>query len=223
VKFDAAPTPYVVCNAAIGISASHPTTAHSPIQVDLLLADGPNGSPGTVVASRTAGSIGNVIGGVPESPDNFATVFFRDGLGNPPLISGAFYIAVSNPDSTRFESFLQDTTGTLANRSFVFDPCNNLWRAESANDTITRRGNRMVFVNGYGLIPPNSLVVNLSGSDMLLTWASAGAPYYRIYSSLNASGPFTTYEGLSTTTSFIDTGAAAEGPKYYQVRSSTLP
>jgi hypothetical protein len=223
VKFDAAPTPYVVCNAAVGISAVHPTTNHSPIQVDLLLADGPSGTPGTLVASRTAGSIGNVIGSLPATPANWTTIFFRDGSNNPPVVNGAFYIAVSNPDSTQFEAFLQDTTGALAGRSYVFDPCDNIWHAETVTDTVRYRGNRLIRVNGYGLVPPNSLVVNLSGADMQLSWANIGAPYYHIYSSPIAGGPFNTLEGNATTNSFIDLGAASEGLKFYQVRSSTQP
>jgi Zn-dependent metalloprotease len=223
VRFDAPITPYVVCNARIGISAEHPDTLHSRILVELMLADGPSGMPGTLVASRLAGSIGNYVGGLPLTPDNWVTVYFRDGAGQMPVVNGAYYVVVSNPDSAGYEAFLQDTTGSLAGRSVIWNPCTTTWYQETVTDTTTRRGNRMIRSRGFSLVPPTALVVQFWGADMRLDWTDTGAAYYRIYSSSSASGPFGTYEGTATTNYFIDAGAASEGLKYYQVTASTQP
>ena len=91
------------------------------LQVSILNADGLGGLPGTTVATRLAGSIGNVIGGVPTNVDNWTTVFFRNN-SQPYVLNGTFYIAVWNPDSAAgFEAFLSDSSGAFAGRSYVYD------------------------------------------------------------------------------------------------------
>jgi subtilisin family serine protease len=204
VKFTGT-APYVLCNARIGISVFNPGSSHSPIQVQVLNADGLGGLPGTVVQTRTVGSIGNVVGGLVYPPANWDLVIFNDGFGNPLQLNGDFYIAVSNPDTTKIESFLQDTSSAYANRSYVFDPCDQQWYNESGADTSCRRGNRMIRASGLSLIPPN-VVIRMSGNDIILNWNSTGAPTYLIYSDTVPTGAFTTYEGSSATTTFIDVG-----------------
>lgn len=221
VKFDAPSLPYVLCSVRIGISALHPDLTHSQIQVSVLNADGPGGLPGTPVATRVAGSIGNVIGGVPTGVDNWVTVFFRNN-GQPFVLNGAFYIAVSNPDSAvGYEAFLSDSSSALAGRSYVYDPCDSSWHAEIVTDSVVHRGNRMIRVSGYGFIPPNDVVISPVGNDIHLDWTNVGSPYYHIYSSLVADGPFTLV-GTSTTNAFIDVGVT-DLRKFYRVYTSTTP
>jgi|GEM_PF-4673248 len=222
VKFDAPATPYVLCLARIGISAVHPDCTHAPISVQVLAADGAGGLPGTVLFSRAAGSIGNVIGGVPDDVDNWTHVLLRDSLNQPLTVSSAFYIAVANPDANGFEAFLEDTVGARAGRSFVYDPCDSTWHDELFVHSSTRPGNRMIRVSGFTLTPP-TIVVSMQGSDVKLDWTATGAPFYRVYSALNVGGPFDTLEGTSATTSFLDIGAAGEAKKFYIVYSSTAP
>jgi hypothetical protein len=131
-------------------------------------------------------------------------------------------VAVSNPDSGSYEAFLEDTTGTLANRSYFYDGCLNQWYAENSGQPNARRGNRMIRVSGFGLIPPSDVVISSVGSDIHLDWSSVGAPYYHIYSSLIAEGPFTTLVGSIIANTFIDVGAA-DLKKFYRVYTSTTP
>ena len=220
-KFNVTSSPYVLYLAQIGISAKHPDTLHSAIQVQVLLADGAGGLPGTVVQTRTAGSIGNVIGGLIYPPVNWDNVLFRDAAGNPLQLTSDFYIAVSNPDTTKIEAFLQDTSSTYAGHSFLYNACEGQWFNESSGDTCTRVGNRMIRVQGFPLLAPVA-VIQRSGNDILLNWNSTGAPVYRIYSAATSEGPFTTLEGISSTTSFTDVGAVTAGSVlYYQVKSAT--
>jgi Zn-dependent metalloprotease len=223
VKFDVPTIPYIVCTARIAVSSNHPDTGHSRLKVDLVLADGPGGLPGTTVASRVAGSIGNAVGGVNMNADNWVTVYLRDNSGMLPVVNSAYYIAVSNLDSSGYEAFLQDTTGALVSRSYVWDPCDSTWHSESLTDSVARRGNRMIRSSGYGLVTPTALVIQFWGDDMRLDWTDAGAAYYRIYSSSTAGGPYATYEGTATINSFIDVGAASGTTKFYEVHASTTP
>jgi photosystem II stability/assembly factor-like uncharacterized protein len=221
VKFDVT-TPYYLYGAYIGVSAEHPDTLHSPIRVQVFLSAGLGGLPGTSVWSRLVGSIGNVMGGIPADSDGWTYVAVRDSLGNPLVLNGPFYLAVGNETFWALESFLDDTAGTLSNRSYVYDPCDSTWFAESDADSSCRRGNRMIRASGFALTPPN-IVVHLSGNDMRLDWNQTGAPYYQIYSAAAVQGPYATLEGTATTNSFTDAGAAAEVRKFYIVQASTTP
>jgi V8-like Glu-specific endopeptidase len=222
VRFEAAGTPFLLCDALIGVSADHPDAAHSPIEVQVLDDNGPGGLPGSVLLSRTAGSIGNVIGGLPSSPDNFVLVLFRDGLGNPLEVESSFYVAVSNPASGRFEAFLMDTAGARAGRSFVYDPCDSTWHDELSGDSSARPGNRMIRIGGFAPVPP-TIVVHREGNDVRLDWSSTGAPFYRVYSATTANGPFTNFLGSTSGTYFVDVGALSTSVKFYVVRAATTP
>jgi hypothetical protein len=56
-----------------------------------------------------------------------------------------------------------------------------------------------------------------------LYWNNTHAPFYRVYSSPNPGGPFTTLESSTTDTSFVDTTTVDEVKKFYVVVSSTSP
>ena len=221
VRFSNTGSSYLLYRAQIGISCNSPDTVHTPIQVQVMLADGIGGMPGTVLQTRIAGSVGNEVGGLRYPPTNWDEVVIRDASGNPLQITGDFYIAVSNPDSTKSESFLQDTSSTYAGHSYVYNPCDAKWYAENSGDTCARLGNRMIRIQGLPLIAPTA-VIQRSGNNILLNWNDTGAPLYRIYSAATADGPFTTVEGTSTGTSFTDVGAiTASSTLFYQVRAST--
>jgi hypothetical protein len=214
---------YALCGARVGVSAVHPDTAHSSIQVDVYAADGLGGLPGTLLLSKTAGSIGNVIGGIPADPASFADVALRDGSGQPVVIAGDFYIAVSNPVYDKWEAFLEDTSAVTPGHSFVYDPCDSTWYDETSAQASARRGNRMIRAVGSALQAPQ-VVVSRSGNDIRLDWAATGAPYYHIYSDASVSGSFTNYVGSSATNSFLDPSAVASySLRFYRVVSATTP
>ncbi|MFZ5433932.1 MAG: trypsin-like serine peptidase, partial [Calditrichota bacterium] len=144
VKFDAGTMPYMLCEGRIGISAIKPDSTHSPITVELYLADGINNMPGTLVMTKTIGSVGNVIGGLMADPAAWATVLFRDAAGDPLILEDDFYVAVSNPEIGKYEAFLHDTSSVRAGRSVVYDPCEEMWIDELAVHTSARPGNRLI-------------------------------------------------------------------------------
>lgn len=223
VKFTPPAIPFALNFARIGVSAEHPDLSHSPISVEILLADGPGGLPGTSVLARAAaGSIGNVIGGVPLSPPNYTYVVLQDLSGNPLLLNSDFYIAVSNPALGFTESFLEDTNGVYAGQSFVFDACDSTWHNESEVHPAARRGNRMIHAGGYGLIPPIVVLAN-AGPDMRLRWTNMDAPFYHIYSASTEGGPFSNFVGSTADTTYLEAGGASSLLKFYQIRSSTAP
>lgn len=222
VKFSPSVTPFALCYARMGISAQHPDSVHTPVQVQVRLADGLGGLPGTIVQTRTVGSIGNVPGGVPPTPANFDYVVMNDNLGNPLLINSDFYITVSNPAATGYESFLQDTSSAYAGRSYYYDGCDSTWHNETSGLANGRVGNRMIRVGGFGLVPP-TIVVSSLGSDTYLYWSNMHAPYYHVYSALVSDGPFNTLVGTTSDTSFVQIGGAGSDRKFYTVRASTAP
>ncbi|MBU1920713.1 hypothetical protein KKG66_07695 [bacterium] len=222
VKFDAGEEDYVLSNIHIGVSTEKPTSDYSDLVVSIYLADGLDGLPGTQVAMKSVGSLGNVIGGVPTTQDNFVDVVFLDAANEPLVLTDDFYVAVENSDGIHFDAFLLDENGTLAGRSFVYNSCEDLWIDETSAHESARPGNRMIRVSGFSLIPP-VIVVSLAGTDIRLDWEDTGAPYYHVYSALNADGPFTTLEGTATTNSFVDIDPLADELKFYVVRSSMQP
>lgn len=222
VKFDAGVDDYVLSNVKIGVSAGKPTTEYSELVVSLYLADGVGNLPGTLVATKSVGSLGNVIGGVPLALDNFVDVVFIDESDELLVLNDDFYIAVENPSTEGYDAFLLDENGTIAGRSFVYNSCEELWIDETSAHESARAGNRMIRVSGFSLTPP-AIVVSLSGTDIQLDWADTGAPYYHVYSSLNADGPFTTLEGTATTNSFLDVDPLTDELKFYRVLSSMQP
>jgi len=219
VKFSPDGGGFALCGARIGVSMTKPTTMHTPIEVSVLSADGQDGLPGTALATRTVGSVGNVIGGGTPGTVYWADVRFYYGVDSPLPVTGDFYIAVSNPTPSGIEAFLHDTSSTAAGRSFVFDGCTSQWRSETATDSVTKRGNRMIRALGFSLEPP-ALTATRSGSDIVLRWNDTGASLYRVYSAPTASGPFETLEGSTSATTFTDVGAVNESAvKFYVVKS----
>ena len=187
VKFDAGVDSYVLSNAKIGVSAEKPASSYSELIVSLYLADGVGGIPGTLVDSKTIGSLGNVIGGVPTTQDNFVDVVFLDASDNPLVLTDDFFIAVEN-STAGYDAFLHDENGTVAGRSYVYNSCEEIWIDETSVHESARPGNRMIRAFGFSLTPPN-IVAYRNGSDLKLDWDDTGAPYYKIYSSLDPDGP----------------------------------
>jgi len=222
VRFDAGTEPYMLCAGKIGVSALHPDVTHSLLDVTVLAADGPAGMPGTVLVSKTIGSIGNVIGGVPADPASWATVVFRDSEGNPLTLNGDFYIAVGSVEPGKYEAFLHDTSSARSGRSVVYDPCEDMWIDELTLHTSARAGNRMIRALGFPLSPPQ-VVVWRDDNDVRLEWSDAGAPFYHVYSAPTAEGPYTQYEGGTSNLYFVDVDAVDEEQKFYIVRSSSQP
>jgi hypothetical protein len=220
VKFDVPAVPYVISGARVGISAINPDAMHSSFELQIQLADGPSGAPGTTIFTRYAAGLGNVIGGLPAS-NNWDYVAVRDTAGNLVSVTGPFYVTVSNPDGLHFEGFLQDTSSAFAGRSFVYDPCDSLWHSEAEAVPSARRGNRMIRVTGFGLVPP-TIVISPDGNNLRLSWNSVQAPAYTIFSAASASGPFTQYVGSTSDTTFVAT-APPEIIRFYTVRASTNP
>lgn len=221
VKFSPAGGGFALCGARIGVSMTRPTTMHTPIEVSVLGADGAGGLPGTVLATRTVGSVGNVIGGGTPGTVYWADVRFYDGVESPLPVVGDFYIAVSNPTPSGIEAFLHDTSSTAAGRSFVFDGCTSQWRSETATDSVTKRGNRMIRSLGFSLEPP-AMTAARSGGDIILRWNDTGAPLYRVYSAPSANGPFDTLEGSTSATTFTDIGALNESAMRFYVVKAVL-
>lgn len=221
VKFEVGSDPFILCGGRIGASAYNPTGEHSSIAVEVLLADGTLGMPGTQVLYKTIGSVGNVPGGLPANPNNFADAVFRDGLGDPLVLTEDFYIAVSNTSTGGYESFLLDTD-TPADYSVVYDPCDEAWYSETSGHSSARSGNRMIRAVGFPLVPP-SVVISRDGDNVRLDWDDAGAPYYLIYSSGDSDGPFDTLEGSTSGLTFSQEHEAGEHVKFYLVLSSLTP
>jgi hypothetical protein len=224
VKFDAGAGSFILCHARIGISAEHPDSDYSDLLISLYMADGESGTPGTLLMTKSLGSLGNVIGGVPMAVDNWIDIVFTDALGDPMVMNGDFYISVSNPAEGLFDAFLHDEDGTIAGRSFVYDPCDEMWIDETDTHESARAGNRMIRAYGFTLMPPEIVASVVVGTDDIrLDWDSIGAPYYLVYSSLNPEGPFTTLEGSTATNSFIDDDALTDELKFYIVQTSVEP
>ena len=222
VRFDAGPEPYLLCAGKIGVSANHPDVIHSLLDVTVFSADGPGGMPGTVLFSKTVGSIGNVIGGVPADPASWATVLLRDAQDEPLVLTENFYIAVTSAEPGKFEAFLHDTSSARSGRSVVYDPCEDMWIDELAVQTSARAGNRMIRALGFPLTA-TTVVVYRDGNDIRLEWNDAGAPFYHVYSAATADGPFTEYEGGTSNLYFVDVDAVDDSQKFYIVRSSSQP
>jgi len=221
VRFDPVVQPFLLCNALVGISGVKPDSAHSPVHVEVLLADGPGNTPGSSVLARTVGSVGNVVGGVPADPENWLFVVLRDSVGEPLEIEGSFYIAVSNSEGIAFEAFLHDTSSVRAGHSLVYDPCDEAWYNELDAQPSCRPGNRMIRAGGYALVPPEHLTAAPSGNDIVLRWLDTGAPLYRVYFSTTFENPTYSYLGETSGTSFTDVGGVSTDVKFYEVRAAT--
>ena len=220
VRFDPPQTPFLLTAANIGISAENPDGAHSPIEVFVLLADGPGNLPGTLVWSKTVGSIGNEIGGVPPEEDGWTHVAICESDGDPLALDGAFFVAVSNPSSIAREAFLHDTSGTPAGHSFVFDPCDSTWHSESEAHSSARRGNRMIRVAGLPLSTPTTVAQEEDGY-LRLHWTNTGAALYNVLSSTAVGGPYSLLLSTGDTTATVARLDTAAARCFYRVISAT--
>lgn len=222
VRFTPPQTPFVLCASEIAVAGFHPDTAHSPITVRVYDSDGLSGLPGTLLRERTAGSVGNVIGGLP-SPGAYWTraVLFNDTL-DPLTLSDDFYISVSNADGA-YEAFALDNSSASADRSYLYEPCDEQWYLESAVHDNTRDGNRMIRILGWSGTP-SEVVIAAESSDVRLSWASNGSAYYRIYSDLESDGTFAALEAsVSDTTVLLPGILSSSEVKFFQVISSSGP
>jgi hypothetical protein len=140
------------------------------------------------------------------------------------VLNGPFYVAVSNPDPGKYEAFGRDANGASTN-SYFFDGCDQAWFNEGDVHPNAVGGARMIRVRGLAsLNAPTQLVIKPAGSDLILSWQSTGASFYRIYSAATPGGPFTALEGFTATTTFTDLGGATANPiRFYVVVSSTTP
>lgn len=218
VKFGPVATPYILCGARFAVARTKPDTAHSPIYFAIYLADGPGGKPGTLLQDGVNGTIGNDIGGIPVGTA-WAQINVRDDLGMPLQINASeFYIALANEIPTKIEAFSHDTGGLNNHRSYFYSPCDDDWFSEDAIHDMARPGNRLIRAQGFSLTAP-TIVISKSGNDVRLDWPATGASQFNVYSSAVATGPFTTFEGTTSTNSFIDVGPFGVGiMRYYQVK-----
>jgi hypothetical protein len=68
-----------------------------------------------------------------------------------------------------------------------------------------------------------TVVIRPVAEGLRLDWSNQHAPAYKIYSSTTSAGPFTTLEGSTADTSFVDTNAGAQAVKFYVVCSASAP
>lgn len=220
VRFDPPQFPYQLHGARIGISQENPDSDRNPIQVQVLLADGVGGEPGTVVVTKTIGSIGNVIGGIDPETDGWTYAAFADPNGNPLSMTGAFYISVANPSGIDAEAFLHDTSSVYAGHSYVWDPCDSTWYNESNADSSARLGNRLIRAVGTGLGVP-LIVAQVEGDYLRLSWPSVQAPVYHIYTSATLDGPLS-FIGATSDTVFTVARTDTLGVRgFYEVRAAS--
>ncbi len=221
VKFGPVQYPFVLCGARFAAARTIPSSVHTQVYFAVYLADGAGGLPGLLVQDGITGSIGNDVGGTPPGT-NWAQIVLHDDLGQPLQINAPeFYVAVSNEQIGKIEAFGRDSNGANAHRSYFYDTCEDEWISE--DDLINPNaypGNRLIRAQGFPLVPP-TVVIRRIGNDIRLDWNNLGAPLYRVYSAPTAAGPFTTLEGQSTGTSFLDVGAVGAPPLllHYIVRS----
>lgn len=215
--------PFLLCGFQVAIAKTHPDSSHSPIGARVIMADGVASLPGTIVWTETSGSVGNVIGGLPNGQVAWATVVTLDGLGAPLVLGGPFFVAIDNPVGGKYEAFGRDDN-TASINSYFYDGCDSLWYSENDLVPNAQGGQRMIRLLGAAIPAPTELVILPNGSDIVLYWADAGAPYYRILSSMTTGGPFTTVEGSTSGTTFTDLGAVdTDAVKFYVVVSSATP
>ncbi len=216
VRFDPGNYPFSLCAAEYAVNPTAPTTYKSPVIVTVYLADGPSGTPGTVVVRDTTGTV-NDAGGLPAGAAWTNVVF-----GNIP-VSAAFYISVKNTEPRDCAvAFGLDTSSPNGN-SYFYDACDLAWYAESSGVENARNGDRMIRMSGFNFDPP-VITIAPSGNDVILRWATTGAPYYKVYSSTNPVGPYNTFVGSTSSLSFTHTGIVnTQTQNFYIVVSSATP
>jgi len=222
VRFTPETTPFLLCGAQFSVSRTKPDSSHEPVVIEVYDEDG-LGFPGTLMFAGTTGSVGNVIGGLPSGTTLWATAVIRDETNEPLILNGDFFIAVGNSDTLEYEAFARDTTGPDANRSFLYDGCEEEWYNENDLWENCKPGNRLIRAIGFNQEPP-VVVLSRSDDDTRLTWRSTGAPHYRIYSAANPFDAYTTLEGSTSDSTFLDADAVSgDHMKFYRVVSSTQP
>ncbi|MBK6767118.1 MAG: hypothetical protein IPG71_12715 [bacterium] len=216
VRFDPGSYPFTLCAAQFAINPTAPTEYKDAVRVAVQLADGPSGTPGTVVLIDTTGSI-NAIGGLPSGAAWTNVVF------GEVAITGPFYLVVENTEPRDCPvAFGLDTSSPNGN-SYFYDYCDLAWYPESAVHENARPGDRMIRISGFNLEAP-IITIKSSGNDVVLNWASTGAPYYKVYSSTNPNGPFSTFVGSTSSTSYTHVGIVTTVPNnFYIVVSSQIP
>ncbi len=70
-----------------------------------------------------------------------------------------------------------------------------------------------------GLEPVTDVVIAVSGTDIVLTWSSTGAPAYRVYSDTDSEGLFGTFEGSTVTNSITLPIDGVNTEKFFLVTS----
>lgn len=220
VKFGPVSIPYALCGVRFVASRLLPDTAYSPVYVTVYAADGPFGTPGTIIYTALTGSIGNIPGGMPAGT-HWANVIIREETGSPVLVNDPeFYVSVTAQDLSELEGFGRDVDGTRNNRSYFYDPCESQWFSE--NDTTVSEnaypGNRMIRLYGYPVAGP-AVTVNRDGDYIRLFWTNTLASSYNVYAAPTFGGTFSLI-GSTTDTFFtvsrVDTAALM---KFYEVRS----
>lgn len=216
VRFDPGNYPFNLCAAQYAINPTAPTLYKAPVIVTVYLADGPSGTPGTVVVRDTTGS-SNAAGGLPAGAAWSDVVF-----GSVPVTS-TFYVSVKNVEPRDCPVAFGLDSNSPSGNSYYYDACDLTWHSESSGLENARNGNRMIRVSGFNFDPPQ-ITIQSSGNDVILRWASTGAPYYRVYSSTNPSGPFNTFVGSTAALSYTHTGIVGAQPQnFYIVVSSATP
>jgi len=180
VKFSPESYPFVLCGARFSVARSQPESSHEPVLVEVYADEA--GLPGALIHSEITGSVGNVVGGLPEDIPLWADVVVHNN-GFPVMLEGEFFIAVSNPESYGYEAFGRDTTGENYDRSYFFDPGDGLWHNENDAVPNAHPGNRLIRAIGYATYPPDafSLLSPLNGDTVwtitpTLDWEDASSP-----------------------------------------------
>jgi len=181
VKFSPAVFPFVLCGARFSIARTEPDSFHQPVAVEIRLDDG--GLPGLAIYGQNTGSVGNIVGGIPEGVPLWADVVLRDDEFHPLPVYGDFFIIVGNTDSSGYEAFARDTTSENQGRSFFFDPDEALWHNENDPVPGAHPGNRLIRANGYVYQPPESFELLMPGDGdtvwtltPTLNWEDASTP-----------------------------------------------
>ncbi|MCB1058686.1 MAG: hypothetical protein KDB65_00510 [Calditrichaeota bacterium] len=211
-------TPFVLCETEYAVSVRKPDSAHGLMNVYVLDSNGPSGLPGDTLGAFTSGTVPNSLNGAAgSSPGTGRTVFQKNG--EPAIaVFGDFYVGVSQTST----AFGLDEDGAATARSYLWDACDMLWVPENGVHPNSRPGQRVIKVRGFGLIPPQ-VVIAPSGNDAVLHWSDTGAPSYTIYRSALVDGPFDTSVGITSDTTWTDSGVLTSlGEAFYVVRA-TLP
>ncbi|MDD5088291.1 MAG: M6 family metalloprotease domain-containing protein [bacterium] len=222
VKLGPLPSPYFLCGVRFAAARTVPTSEHTLVRVSVYAADGPGGLPGTLLYEDTTGSIGNVIGGLPDQT-TWAYASLRDASGAPLVVNyDEFYVAVGNLQAGNYEAFGRDTDGTNAHRSVFYDPCEDQWFSEddTALSDNAHPGNRMIRIQGYGLAAPDVTICRV-GDNLELHWTDTGAPRYIIYAAASPDGPFEWLDSVTDTSYIVTDVPGAPEIYFFRVRAAT--